>query len=82
MIRALPSSEYPSMVGENFQIYIVQITGKCFHKTPHRPWHDLIIRLPYRTTPHKFAKKGLSPHEKLFWIKFPPYLREGDTLLS
>ena len=54
MVRALSSSVSPTMFGDNFQIYSVQITGKCICETP-TPWHDLIISPPYV--------------EKLFWEK-------------
>ena len=33
MIMALFSSEYPTMIGEKYQIYNVQITGKCIYET-------------------------------------------------
>ena len=54
------------MARENFQIYTVQITGKCICETFPPFLHDLIIRLYVKQYPHKFAQKSLFLHEKLF----------------
>ena len=71
MARVLPSSEYPTMVGENFQIYNDQMTGKCICDPP-LFWNDLTISPPCRTIPHKFAQKRLSPPMKSFFLKKVP----------
>ena len=71
------------MAGENFQIYTVQITGKCICETFPPSLHDLIIRPHVKQSPHKFAQKSLFPHEKLFKEKKGPplILGGGDTML-
>ena len=57
-------------VGESFQIYSVQITGKCIYETTPQPPPTLNIIwslvLSFRNPPHKFLKKSLSPHEIFF----------------
>ena len=60
------------MIGENFQIYSVLITGNCVCEAmPHGMIWSLVHR--YRTPPpHKFPQKSLFPYEKLFL--------EGDTM--
>ena len=64
------SSVSLTMVGEKFQIYSVQITGKCICETFPPPLYVLIIR-PHVNNRHKFAQKK------------PPILWEegGDTML-
>ena len=53
MVRDLSSSEYSTMAVDfvnmvvNFQISIVQITGKSIVKLPPPPWNNLIITNPY-----------------------------------
>ena len=88
MVRALSSSEYPTMAWKDFQIYGVQITGKCIFEThplppPPSSWHDLIISPPWRThpSPDEFPPKSVSPHEKLlFGKKSPHFLGEKTPL--
>ena len=55
------------MARENFQIYAVQVTGKCICETFPPSFHDLIIR-PHvkQPSPYKLPKKCLFPHEKIF----------------
>ena len=71
------------MAGENFQIYTVQITGKCICETFPPSLHDLIIRPHVKQCPHKFAQKSLFPHEKIFKKKkgSPLLLGGEDTML-
>ena len=93
MVRALTSSEYPTMNGENFQIYNVQITGKCIYETsltlPACPPPPLgmiwSLVTPSRTTfLCKSVQKSFSRHEKHFLEKSPPIGEEWgeDTMLS
>ena len=42
--KDLFSSVSPTMAGENFQIYTIQITGKRIFETLPPSLHDLIIR--------------------------------------
>ena len=70
------------MAGEIFQIYTVQITGKCICETFPPSLHDLIIRPYVKQSPHKFAQKSLFPDEKLFKRKKSSHtFAGGDTLL-
>ena len=75
------------MAGKNFQIYSVQIIGKCICETPPPlprppplppPLHDLIIS-PCVKQPHhhKFAQKSLFPYAKLFKEISPLILLRG-----
>ena len=70
------------MAGEIFQIYTVQITGKCICETFPPSLHDLIIRPYVKQSPHKFAKKKFVPPSKGFLReKSPPiFLGGGDTI--
>ena len=66
------------MAGENFQIYTVQITGKCIYETFPPSLYDLIIRTYVKQSLHKFDEKSLFSHEKLFQEKkFLPYFFLG-----
>ena len=63
---------YPTMVGEKFHFYSIQISSPPFGIlwSPFGP--------PCRTTPNKFAKKSLPLHEKLILERNSPILlREG-----
>ena len=58
------------MVGKKFQVYSVQITGK------YTLWNSLpmIISPPHvEQSPYKFSPQNLSPHEKHFLEKSPPF---------
>lgn len=56
------SREYPSMVRECFQIFSVQITGKCFSETP--PPFDMIRSLVlHAEQPPIILTKSLSSHQ-------------------
>ena len=55
LVRAFSSSLYPSIIGENVQIYSLQITGKCFcQPSTSHSWHDLIVSPLSRTSPINF----------------------------
>ena len=82
MFRALSSNPY--MDGGNFQIYSVQITGKC--KTFSFPLGMIwLLVLKCRTNSREICTKMFVPHEKLFLEKQPSTLsrggRGGDTTL-
>ena len=66
MVRALSSSEYSFMIGENFKITIFRLLKNAFMELP-RPWYDLIINTLCRTVPKLVFQKKLSSvcHEKL-----------------
>ena len=88
MVRALFSSVYATMVGENyFQIYSFQIAGKyiCEPPYPPPPPHPslvyLIIGFPCRTnSSRKFPQQILSPNVKQFLDKGPLHTVGGGTL--
>ena len=75
------SSLYPSMIGENVQIYNVKITGKCNFE-PSLLLGMIWSLVPCVELPHKFSIKSFSPicHGKLFWKKGYPLLYEEDTM--
>ena len=52
---------FPTMAGENFQIYSAQITGKYIWKTFPPLLHDLIIRTHAKQPSTNFPKKICSP---------------------
>ena len=54
------------MAGEIFQIYTVQITGRCICENFPPSLHDLIIRPYVKQSPHKFAQKILFPMKSSF----------------
>ena len=56
------SSVSPTMARANFQIYTVQITGKCICETFPSLLHDLIIRPHVKQIPHKISKNSFFPH--------------------
>ena len=62
--QGLFSSVSLTMAGENFQIYSVQITGKCICET-------FLHQSPCKTTPHKFVEKFCSPMQTQFKKKVP-----------
>ena len=74
MVRALSTSVYPIMVGENFQIYSVQITGKCICETFPPSLHDQIIRPHEKQSPHKFVKKKVCSPMKIFFKRKKSFL--------
>ena len=47
MVRALSSSEYPTMAWKDFQIYGVQITGKCIFETHPLPPATIPLAFPH-----------------------------------
>ena len=56
------------MVEKNFQIYIVQTTGKCICEIPH--WHDRIISPSIKNTPHSILLlKKKCPAKKSFFLE-------------
>ena len=59
------------MAGENFQIYSLQITGKCLCETFPPPLHDLTIRPPVKQSPINLSKKICSSMESFFKKKVP-----------
>ena len=63
----------PPWWGKVFRFTKFRLLENALVKHRHLPWHDLIISPPYRPTQNKFAKKGFSPHEKVFLEKIPPY---------
>ena len=69
------------MAGKNFQIYNVQMIGKCICETPPPPpppLHDLIISLHVNQPHHhKFGQKSLFPYAKFFKEISPPILLRG-----
>ena len=72
------------MVGENFQIYSVQITGKCICETFPPSLHDQIIRPHEKQSPNKFVKKKFVPPWKSFLREKSSSLISwggGDTIL-
>ena len=69
------------MASENFQIYTVQITGKCICETFPPSLHDLIIRHHVKQSPHKFAQKHPSWKAFLREKRSSLTLRGEETLL-
>ena len=68
------------MLGENFRIYSVHITGKRIVKLP-LPFHNAIISLPHVEQPLiSLAKNVCTTKKSFFWRKVLPYLRGGDIL--
>ena len=60
---------------------VIKITGECIYETSSSPWHDRIISLHVKQSPHKFVdKKILFPQAKLFKEKSPPYFG-GEEML-
>ena len=57
---------FPSWLTKVLGFTVFRLLENGFVKLP-CPFHDLIINLPCRTVPHKFAKNNLFPicHEKL-----------------
>ena len=54
------------MAGENFQIYTVQITGKCICETFPPSLYDLIIGPHVKKSPINLPKNVCSPMENFF----------------
>ena len=81
LVRALSSSVYPMMVVENFQIYSVQITGKCICETFPLSFGMIGSLVPIQDTPRppQVCKKGWSPHKKVFLEKAP--ILQGDSVI-
>ena len=69
------------MVGGNFQIYSIQITGCAFVKLSLPSWRDLIIVVPFSISPSYICPKSLSPYENVFLENpSPSHTVGGDTM--
>ena len=69
------------MTRENFQIYTVQITGKCIWETFPTSLNYLIIRPHVKQSLHKFAQKKFVPLWKAFLREQAlPYFWGEETL--
>ena len=76
MVRALSSSEYPTMAWKDFQIYGVQITGKCIFETHPLPprLHPLgmissLVPLEEHTPPPMSFLQKVCPLMKSFFLE-------------
>ena len=69
MVWDLSSSEYSTMVGKNFQIYSVQIIGKCIWWNSIHLWDNLIISPTMEDNPPINFPHKICPPRKAFFGK-------------
>ena len=60
-----------------FRLVVFRLLENAFVKLTF-PLNNAMISLTYRTTPHMFAQKSLSPIKAFFWRNVLPYFRGGD----